>query len=351
MSSESEKNSVSNTSGTSSSQSSYAGQVSDLNSAFANAMAAYSKASGATAPSNFVASFDPSELAAFRSMIGYGNNNAVPNAQANNGTALSDAGTAGAKGALSGLGSFDPTAATNPSSVLDTAKAYMSGVDIPSMVAQAMHPAVETARDVTLPGIEQNAALTGNTNSTRTGIAEGLVQRGLAENTQNLTGSLESQAFQNALQLAQQKAESDNTSKVGALTAEGSLGNTSAGVGNTTQNSSVQNMIQQLTAAATGGAGLTAGDQATLDNALKQYQSSVTAPFAPLDELMQIIGNNYGQTTNSTGTNATNETTTTTPSPFQIAGGVLGAGTSLLGSGGLGVLAPAGQGILSWLKG
>jgi hypothetical protein len=37
----------------------------------------------------------------------------------------------------------------------------------------------QTARDVTLPQINQNAAISGNSNSSRTGIAEGLVQRGL----------------------------------------------------------------------------------------------------------------------------------------------------------------------------
>jgi hypothetical protein len=347
MSSETQKNAT--TSNTSTSQSSYAPQVSDLNTAFTNAMDAYNKANGVSAPSNYVASFDPAELQAFQSMIGYGNNNAVPNGQASAGTALTNAGVGGTTGALTGLAGYDPSKTNNTGSLVDAAKAYVSGQDIPAQVKAAMQGATEQARDVTMPGIEQNAALTGNTNSSRTGIAQGIVQRGLAENAENLSGTLSSQAFQNGLTLAQQQAQNNNVDKLTGLNSQGAVGTAAAGAGNTAGNSSVQNMITQLSSAATGGAGLTAGQQAQLDNALKQYQSGVSAPFAPLSQLMQIIGGNYGQTTTGSGT--TNETDTSTPSPWSVGAGILGAGTSLLGSGGLNLMAPAGSGILSWLKG
>jgi hypothetical protein len=338
-----------NSSSTSTSQSSYAGQVNDLNKAFEDAMSAYGKANGATAPTDFVAGFSPEQLASFRSMIGYGNNNAIPNSQAANGTALGNAGAAGVTDALTGLSSFDPSASNNADNLVANARKYVEGQDIPAQVRAAMQGARETARDITMPGIEMNAAATGNTNSTRTGIAQGLVERGLAEQSANLNNSLSSQAFKDALGLAQTQAQGNNSDKLAALTGQGSIGNAAAGTGNTSQNSSVQNMITQLSAAAAGGAGLTAGQQAQLDNALKQYQAGVSAPYAPLQQLMSIIGGNYGMTTNSNGTETTHSEST--PSPLSVGAGILGAGTSLFGSGGLNLLAPAGAGILSFLKG
>jgi hypothetical protein len=336
---------------TSTTQSAYAPQVAGINTALTDAMGAYGQAKDVNAPSNYVASFDPSEIGAFQSMVGYGNNNAVPNGQAAAGTSLTNAGVSGTNGALTGLQGYDPASANNPDAIVAAANKYADGQDIPAQVKAAMQNATETARDVTMPGIEQNAALSGNTNSSRTGIAQGLVQRGLAEQSANLEGALRSQAFTNGLSLAQSQAQNNNTDKLSALGAQGTLGTAAAGQGNTASNSSVSNMIQQLSAAATGGAGLTAAQQAQLDNALKQYQAGVSAPFAPLQQLMSIMGGNYGTTTNSSGTSNTQEHTETQASPLQIAGGILGAGTSLLGSGGLNMLAPMGSGILSFMGG
>jgi hypothetical protein len=189
-------------------------------------------------------------------------------------------------------------------------------------------------------------AATGNTNSSRTGIADGLVQRGLAEQSANLEGTLRSQAFQNGLTLAQQQAQNNNTDKLAALSGQGAVGATASSVGNTADNSSIANMIAKLSAGATGGAGLTAGDQANLTNQLQKYQSDTTSPYNSLAALMSIIGGNYGMTANTTGSGTGHETDTTQASPFSIAGGLLGAGTSLFGSGGLGILGGLGAKIM-----
>jgi hypothetical protein len=187
-----------------------------------------------------------------------------------------------------------------------------------------MQTATETARDVTMPGIEQNAAMSGNTNSSRTGIAQGLVQRGLAEQAANLSGTLQSNAFANGLNLAQQQASNNNTLGLGALSAQGTVGNNALATGTAAQSNAISDYIKQLTTAAAGGAGLQAGDQATLDNQLKQYQSDVNSPFGPLSNLMQIIG---GQNWGSQMTGS--QTTESTPSTMSVIGGLLGSVGSL----------------------
>lgn len=341
-------NSTSSNQGTSSTQSSYAPQVADLNRAFTDAMGAYGASSSARAPTDFTASFSPEQLQAYQNMVGFSGDTTVANGQASAASALTNAGVGGTNGSLTGLAGFNPYASNNPDALVAAANKFVGGQDIDSQVRLAMQGGMEQARDVTLPGIEQNAAMTGNTNSSRTGIADGLVQRGLAEQAANLGGSLRSQAFQHGLTLAQQQAAGNNTSQLSALTGEGVIGNAAANAGNAAGNSSIANLIQQLSAGAAGGAGLTAAQQAQLTNALQKYQSGVTAPFAPLSTLLGTIGGNYGQTTNasSTGTGTGTDHTETNASPWQIGAGILGAGASTFGSGGLNLLAPLGAGIL-----
>jgi hypothetical protein len=192
MSSETTKNSSSQTTP-------WAPQAGALTDIFNNAANAYGTASQATAPTNFTAQFTPDQLATFKSMLGYANGNTTPANQAAAGGALTNAGVTGATGALTGLAGYDPTKLNNPGALIDQANQYASGQNIDAEVANSMLPALQQARDVTLPGIEQNAATSGNTNSSRTGIADGLVQRGLAEQATNLGATLRNQAFTNGL--------------------------------------------------------------------------------------------------------------------------------------------------------
>jgi hypothetical protein len=307
-------------------------QAGALTSAFANAQDAYGKASTATAPTDFVAGMTPEQLSNFRNAIGYANGNTQPEQNAATGAALSSAGTAASTGALSGLSSFDPTKANNPAALIEAANKYASGQDIDSQVNNAMLNARQTARDVTLPGIEQNAALTGNTNSSRTGIAQGLVERGLAQQSTDLGASLRSKAFSDGLTLASNNAQQNNAQSLGALSTAASAGTNAANSGVAAGSQSIADKNSLLGIANDGGAGLQGSNQLTLDNLLKQYQSSVSSPYDALNGLMGIIGsNNWGS--NSTGT----ETTTKTPSAYEIIGGLLGAGGSLAsGAGSLG---------------
>jgi hypothetical protein len=299
----------------------WAPQAGALTSAFADAQNAYGTASKAVAPTDFTASFDPSQLATFKSMLGYANGNNTPATTASTGAALQGAGTAATTGALSGLSAFDPTKANNTQSLIDSANKYVAGQDIDGQVRDAMHTATETARDVTMPGIEQNAALTGNTNSSRTGIADGLVQRGLAEQSTNLGATLRNKAFTDGLGLASNTAQSNNASSLGAITAAASAGNAATNTGVNAGSTSIIDQGNLYTLANGGASGLTAAQQAQLNNAQQQYQSNVNAPYAPLNGLMSIIGSqNWGK--NTTGTN----TTTTTPSAFSVIGGLLGMG-------------------------
>jgi hypothetical protein len=300
----------------------WAPQAAALTDAFSKAQTAYGQASQAKAPTDFVAQFTPDQLGVFKSMLGYGNNTSTAGTSATGG-ALQSAGTNATTGALTGLSNYDPTKLNNTGSIVDAANKYVAGQDIDSQVNNSMLNARQTARDVTLPQIEQNAAITGNSNSSRTGIAQGLVERGLAQQSADLGASLRSQAYKDGLSLASSNANANNGNSLGALSSAAGAGTTAANSGVNASSSAINDQGNLFNLAGTGATGQQQATQANLDNQNAQFQSQTSAPYAALQQLMGIIGSNNwgGQTTGSS-------TTTKTPSALETIGGLIGAGTS-----------------------
>lgn len=310
----------------------WAPQAGALTSAFANAQDAYGKASQAQAPTDFVAQFTPEQLQNFRDTLAYTKGSTTPGTNAATGTALATAGTDATTGALTGLGTFDPTKANNPQSLIDSANKYVAGQNIDAQVNDAMLTARQTARDVTMPGISQNAAVTGNTNSSRRGIAEGMVERGLAQQATNLGANLRSNAFKDGLSLASSNANSNNEASLAALTARLTGGTNAANTGVNAGSQSIQDKGALTGMADSAGLGLQSSNQAYLDNLLKKYQSGVSSPYDAVNGLMGVIGtNNWGSSSSGTST------VEKKPSAFELIGGLLGAaGGAASGLGGLG---------------
>lgn len=297
----------------------WAPQGAALTSAFQNAQNAYGQASQAKAPTDFTAQFTPDQLNTFKSMLGYGSNTSTAGTSATGG-ALQTAGTNATTGALSGLSNYDPTTLNNTQSISDAAKQYADNQNIGAQTKAAMQQATEQARDVSLPQIEQNAAITGNSNSSRTGIAQGLVQRSLAENSANAYNSLYGQAYGNGLSLASANANANNANKLGALTGAAGAGTTAANSGVNASSSAINDQGNLFNLAGAGATGEQQANQANLDNQQQQFASQTQSPYAALQGLMGIIGsNNWGG--NTTGTS----TTTKSPSAFETIGGLLGA--------------------------
>jgi hypothetical protein len=300
----------------------WAPQAAALTDAFGKAQTAYGQASQAKAPTDFVAQFTPDQLGVFKSMLGYGTGTSTAGTSATGG-ALQTAGTNATQGALSGLTNYDPTKLNNTQSISDAANQYVSGQNIDAQVNNAMLNARQTARDVTLPGIDQAAAGSGNANSSRAGIAQGLVERGLAQQSADLGASLRSQAYQQGLQLASNNANANNTNSLGALTGAAGAGTNAANSGVNASSSAINDQKGLYDLATGGASGEQQAQQANLDNQNAQFQSGTQSPYAALQGLMSIIGSNNwgGQTTGSS-------TTTKTPSAFETIGGLLGAGAS-----------------------
>lgn len=253
-------------------------------------------------------------------MLGYANNNNVSAANAATGDALAGSGTAGATGALSGLMNFNPGDATD--SNITNASKYADNPALSGMVDATMRDARRQVSEQALPGIDRAAAVTGNTNNSRAGIAQGLVERGLAEKTADVSAGLRGDAFNHGLDLASTDNRFNTSAMLDALSRAGGLGGSLAGAGVAARSGSIADRGALFDMANMGGAGVQAAGQASLDNTNARYQSAVNSPFDALRNYMSIIGsNNWGSQGSST--------TTSTPSAWQIIGGLMGAGGSL----------------------
>lgn len=253
------------------------------------------------------------------------NNNAITQAQGNQGavTGATQAasgqigtGLAGATSALSGLGtaaSTDPTA----SNIAD-AQQYASGLNIPGQVQAAMQGANQEAADSTLPNLYRGAAASGNINSDRTAISQGVVQRGLAQQAAGLTAQLGNSAYQTGIG----QASTDNAQQLQALSQQGSLGSNLASTGQAGVTSGVNNQGALDTQASGGAQGNQALDQSNLNNNIQQYNGNQNFGWQQLQNLNGIVGTPKGTQGTTTGT--------TQQDPSLLS--TLGSATGVLGS-------------------
>lgn len=282
----------------------------------------------ATLPSQFVAGLNPAQLQTFGSMLNYANSNNSPGIETATGQNLTGTGAGATNSALAGLTGFNPYTNNNTQANIAGANQYVQGYNIPAEVQNAMLAANQEAQNVTLPGIDQAAAASGNANSSRAGIASGLVQQGLAEQAANLSGTLQNQAYSNGLNLASNTNTVNNQALLSALQGGGQLGLSTAGAGLGALSQGIGDQSNLFNIANAAGSGLQTGQQQQIQNQLAANQFATQNPYAALSPYLSALGGIGALGSQSSGTN----TTTTTPSAYEVIGGLLGAGGSLLGS-------------------
>jgi hypothetical protein len=266
-----------------------------------------------------VSQFTPDQLSTFQRMIGYGNSNTAPNTSSAAGTALAGAGASAATGALNRLSAFTPQGGT-ASNIAD-ANAYADAAASPAAVDAAMRDARRQVSEQALPQIARQSAMTGNTMSSRRGISEGIVERGLAEKGLDTAASMRANAFGQGLDLAQRGSEASNNTILDALKSAAAGGTAAAGTGVDAIGSGISQTGSLFDLANQGGAGQQAAGQAQLDNSIGKSDSA-------WDNLMKyygiVGGQNWGGTTSGTSTK--------TPSAWEVIGGLMSAGGNLMKS-------------------
>jgi hypothetical protein len=181
-----------------------------------------------------------------------------------------------------------------------------------------MRDANQNASENSIPNIYRASAASGGINSDRAALAQGVVERGLADKSADLTANLTNSAYTTGLSNAQQ----GNAQQLQADSQLGSLGSgiLSQGITGTSQGINNQSTINNQT---TGGAnGATGLDQQTLNNLMAKYNGGQQFTWTQLQNLMSIIGKSYGSQSTGTSTSQSN------PSMMQN----IGAGVGILGA-------------------
>jgi hypothetical protein len=302
-----------------------------------------------------------------------------------NGTNLTNTGAGSTLGSISRLNNFTPTGGVNDN--ISAAGAYADNPFLSGQVDAAMRDARRSVSEQALPQIAREASLTGNIGSSKRGIAEGLVERGLAEKTADVSAGLRGDAYNHGLDLSEQGRQFNSNAILDAIKAGGSLGTNLLGSGVNLTGTGIsginagtgagtlglgyqgagldasklgldannQQLAQQaglFNLAGTAGEGLQQGNQQTLDAARAMQEYGNTNAWNDLARYYGIVGaNNWGGTTTGTTNSTGTVDQTKNASPFTIAGGLLGGATSLFGTGGLNMLQPAGASLYKNLFG
>lgn len=269
-----------------------------------------------------VAQFSPDQLAIFRRMTGYGdtgNADAISGAGAGAATSGSNA----VQDALRGMAGYTPTGGVE--SNINAAAAYANNPETQGMIDAAMRDARRSVSEQALPGIARASAVSGNTMSSRRGISEGIVERGLAEKTADVSSNIRGQQFDKGLALAEGGRQFDNSAILDALKARAGAGASALGAGTNAVGGGVDAASNIFNIANSGadGAGRV-NSQNSIDNAKAMSEYGADRNNALLQAFYSIVGgNNWGGTSNGTAT------TTSNPSIWNTIGSALGVGASL----------------------
>jgi hypothetical protein len=242
---------------------------------------------------------------------------AAANSVQNSGLGMLGAGNQGmdAYGRLAGMASQDPTGAN-----INSAGQYANNPYMDGMIDAASRDVRRNLTENTLPGVDRDAAATGNINSSRAGIAQGIAMRGAQDQMGDIASNMRGQAYQSGLGLA----ENARTANMGALGQAGSgLGGMyGLGLGAVGQGNSMNygNLNAQIAAGQ-----LNQQDaQGQMNADLQRWQGNDTRDQGLLQNYYNIIGaNNWGGTT-----------TTTQPRPGLLQTG-LGLASAFAGMGGV----------------
>ena len=231
---------------------------------------------------------------------------------------LANTGAAGATSALGNLQSYAGTDQTGNN--IAHAQQYAAGEDIPGMVRAGMQNADQNASENQIPNLYRAAAASGGLNSSSAALGQGVIQRGLDQQAQDLTAQYSNQAYQNGLSNA-------NTNNAYGLQADSQLGSLGAGLqgqGTNQQTTAINNQGAINNQAVSGANGATGLDQQTLNNLLAKYTGNINFGTGQLAALKNSIGGSYGsQTTGS-------QNTQTDPSLMSTIGSLLGGVVGLL---------------------
>jgi len=310
----------------------WAGQQPHLLKAFGEAETLYNEARQSKGyQGDFVAGFRKQDMSGFDAVRNWANTTGqdAVNTQMGTGKDLFTRGAASMGEVDQGLKDFGAKDWTQTH--IDNAGRYANNPFLDEMVQASTRDAQRTFNEQTMRGIDQNAAATGNTNSTRAGVAAGIAQRGIADFVGDTSATLRGNAWSEGLKMSGQ----DQQTLLQSLLGRGDLAGNMTQIGNGAMNDAFSNEAGLMGLKTSVAELFRAQNQAKLDNNIQKYQYKTDRGWNALNNYYGIVGDKlWGQT--STGMSMKKEQ----PSAMSTAGSIIGAlgslfkGAASLGSGG-----------------
>lgn len=275
---------------------------------------------------DFVATMSPEQKALIQQYIDYYGGTGTQRADTlyNQAATMTDTGMNGVINSANAITNFangDRTGAIINDAGRIADNPYMSG-----MVDATMRDAYRNASENTIPNLYRDAAAGSNLNSSRTALMQGVVERGLAQKTADVSSMLRGQAYDKGLEIGfgNQKLGLDSLLGAGGLyeglNRTGLVANDLAT--NQRDNAADRGLYLSDTQRQ--------GNQMELDNNYAKFRYGEDRPWDLLSRYYGITGSqNWGKTGTSTSVEKSD------PSAGQIVGGLMSTVGSLFGGGGM----------------
>ena len=231
-------------------------------------------------------------------------------------------GSQGQMGAAGSLMDFSPgnaTAGNISDAGLYADNPYMSG-----MIDAASRDVTRNLSEDVLPGINRLGSATGNTNSSRTGVAEGIALRGAQDRIGDIAAGMRGDAYSQGLALAENARGANMNARLNALTNAGSIYGNAFGQGLQGSAAGLTAGYNNLDALSKAGALQQQDAQGQINANFAKWQGQDQRAFDLLDRYMQAVGGQYGSSVNRTADNGQ-------PGWLNTAQGALGGATAGLG--------------------
>jgi hypothetical protein len=202
---------------------------------------------------------------------------------------------------LAGFTPQDPTQGNIQNAGLYANNPYINGA-----IDAASRDVVRNLTEDVLPGINRGAAATGNTNSTRTGVAEGIALRGAQDRVGDIASTIRADAYNSGLGLSEQGRQANMQ---GMLQGRGyglDALNTAVGRGMDLRNQGMQGSLNMFDVLGRAGGQYQADQQGYANANFERWKGQYDQPWDLLSRYMGAVGGqNWGSSTQQTTQNST----------------------------------------------
>jgi hypothetical protein len=190
----------------------------------------------------------------------------------------------------------DPTQANISNAGLYANNPYLDGA-----IDAASRDVTRNLTEDVLPGINRNASATGNTNSTRTGIAEGIALSGAQDRLGDISSTIRADAYNSGLGLSEQGRQANMQAMLQGRTTGLDALNSAIGRGMDLRNQGMQGTVNMFDLLGRSGDKYQQDQQGYADANYARWSGQYNQPWDLLSRYMGAVGGtNWGSTTSST---------------------------------------------------